>query len=135
MAIVHISIAVELCTHPHDIIQFIITTQYLKSEARRNSKSGEESPADLLLASGVSKMCASLLTYPHEVIRSRMMDARGPDAGMGALRTIGRIVKSEGVGGLYTGIHVSLLRVLPNCCITFMSYELILRHAKEQMRQ
>lgn len=80
-------------------------------------------------------MCASLLTYPHEVIRSRMMDARGPDAGMGALRTIGRIVESEGVGGLYTGIHVSLLRVVPNCCITFMSYELILRYAKEQMRR
>eukprot|EP00561_Arcocellulus_cornucervis_P001513 CAMPEP_0185808548 /NCGR_PEP_ID=MMETSP1322-20130828/5672_1 /TAXON_ID=265543 /ORGANISM="Minutocellus polymorphus, Strain RCC2270" /LENGTH=375 /DNA_ID=CAMNT_0028504771 /DNA_START=427 /DNA_END=1554 /DNA_ORIENTATION=+ len=118
----------------HVAIQFPVY-EYLKSEARRNSTRGEESPADLLLASGVSKMCASLLTYPHEVIRSRMMDARGADAGMGAIRTIGRIVNSEGVGGLYAGIHVSLLRVVPNCCITFMSYELILRYAKEQMRR
>ena len=62
-----------------------------------------------------------------------MMDARGTDAGMGALRTIGRIVKSEGMGGLYTGIHVSLLRVIPNCCVTFLSYELILRYAKDHL--
>ena len=78
-------------------------------------------------------MCASLITYPHEIVRSRMMDARGANAGMGALRTIGRIVKSEGMGGLYTGIHVSLLRVVPNCCVTFLTYELILRYTKEHL--
>ena len=61
------------------------------------------------------------------------MDARGGDAGMGAVRTIGRIVKSEGIGGLYTGIHVSLLRVVPNCCVTFLTYELILRYTKEHL--
>mmetsp|Transcript_32485 Transcript_32485/g.65815 ORF Transcript_32485/g.65815 Transcript_32485/m.65815 type:complete len:481 (+) Transcript_32485:5974-7416(+) len=115
----------------HVAIQFPVY-EFLKSEARANSKTGEESPADLLLASGVSKMCASLLTYPHEVIRSRMMDARGVDAGQGALKTIARIMKNEGWTGMYTGIHVSLLRVVPNCCITFMSYELILRWAKEK---
>lgn len=118
----------------HVAIQFPVY-EFLKSEARANSKTGEESPVDLLLASGVSKMCASLLTYPHEVIRSRMMDARGVDAGQGALKTIARIMKNEGWGGMYTGIHVSLLRVVPNCCITFMTYELILRWAKEEMKR
>ena len=44
-----------------------------------------------------------------------MMDARGVDAGRGALKTIGRIVKNEGWGSLYAGLHISLLRVVPNC--------------------
>lgn len=32
---------------------------------------GEEEPVDWLLASAASKVTACLLTYPHEVIRSR----------------------------------------------------------------
>ena len=50
----------------HVAIQFPVY-EFLKSEARAKSKSGQETPLDLLLASGASKMCASLLTYPHEV--------------------------------------------------------------------
>jgi solute carrier family 25 folate transporter 32 len=48
----------------HVAVQFPIY-EFLKSEARKKNKQ-EESPVDLLLASGLSKMCASLLTYPHE---------------------------------------------------------------------
>lgn len=114
----------------HVAIQFPIY-EYLKKEARSISPDSVESASDLLLASGLSKMTASLVTYPHEVIRSRMMDARGPFAGENVLRTAKRVVKNEGWGSLYAGIHVSLLRVVPNCCITFVSYELILRWARE----
>lgn len=114
----------------HVAIQFPVY-EFLKAEARADSPTGEETASDLLLASGVAKMCASLVTYPHEVIRSRMMDARGADAGKNVFATAKRIVANEGYGSLYTGIHVSLLRVVPNCCITFMAYELILRWAKE----
>lgn len=114
----------------HVAIQFPVY-EFLKAEARADSPTGEETASDLLLASGIAKMCASLVTYPHEVIRSRMMDARGPHAGKNVFATAKRIVGNEGYGSLYTGIHVSLLRVVPNCCITFMSYELILRWAKE----
>jgi solute carrier family 25 folate transporter 32 len=111
----------------HVGIQFPVY-EYLKSEARRRSSKNEESALDLLLASGLSKMAATSITYPHEVIRSRIMDYRGDDASRKSLvRTFQRIVKHEGVGALYTGIHVSLVRVLPNCCITFMSYEMILK--------
>jgi solute carrier family 25 folate transporter 32 len=79
-------------------------------------------------------MVATSITYPHEVIRSRIMDYRGDDATRKSLiSTFKRIVKNEGVGALYTGIHVSLVRVLPNCCITFMSYEMILKWAKSNI--
>jgi len=114
----------------HVGIQFPVY-EYLKAEARSRSTNNEESALDLLMASGMSKMIATSLTYPHEVVRSRLMDYRGHDKSRkGLLNTVKRILKNEGIGALYTGIHVSLVRVIPNCCITFMTYEMILRYAK-----
>jgi len=115
----------------HVGIQFPVYER-LKAEARKRSPNGEESPLDLLLASGLSKMTAAVITYPHEVIRSRMMDARGV-AGKNIVRTFQHIVQKEGYGGLYVGLRVSLFRVVPNCCVTFVSYELIARWVRAQM--
>ena len=116
----------------HVGIQFPVYER-LKAEARKRSSSGEETPLDLLVASGLSKMTAAVITYPHEVIRSRMMDARGPVGGKNALDTLRHIVKKEGYAGLYVGLRVSLVRVVPNCCVTFVSYELIAREVRKQM--
>ncbi len=117
----------------HVAIQFP-TYEFFKAEARERSETNEESALDLLLASGFSKMVATSLTYPHEVVRSRMMDHRGSSEEQQSLRqTFLRIVRNEGFGALYTGIHVSLVRVVPNCCITFMTYEMILRWTKSKL--
>jgi len=108
--------------------------EYFKAEARARSPTSEESPMDLLLSSGLSKMCASVTTYPHEVLRSRMMDYRGSDPqGQTLISTFRRVTSNEGYLALYTGLRVSLIRVVPNCCITFMTYELIFRWAKKIM--
>jgi solute carrier family 25 folate transporter 32 len=114
----------------HVAVQFPLY-EALKERARLQSNSSQETPLEILMSSGVSKMCASLLTYPHEVVRSRMMDARSAETLTGTLQ---RIYAHEGVLGFYSGLHISLLRVLPNCCITFLTYELLLRWAKEQQR-
>jgi len=118
----------------HVGIQFPVYER-LKAEARKRSPSGEESPVDLLFASGLSKMTAALITYPHEVIRSRMMDARGSVAGKNVYHTMRHIVQNEGYQGLYVGLRVSLIRVVPNCCVTFVSYELIARWVRAQMSE
>lgn len=116
----------------HVGIQFPVYER-LKAEARIRSPNGEESPLDLLIASGLSKMTASVITYPHEVIRSRMMDARGPAAGLNVYRTVQHIIQNEGYVGLYAGLRVSLFRVVPNCCVTFVSYELIARWVRAKV--
>ena len=81
----------------HVGIQFPVYER-LKAEARRRSPNKEESALDLLLASGLSKMTAATITYPHEVIRSRMMDARGASAGKNVFETMRYIIKSESSG-------------------------------------
>lgn len=113
----------------HVGVQFPVY-EWLKQEARHRNNGAPESPLDLLAASGLSKMTASLLTYPHEVIRSRMMDARSA-ADATFWHTTNRIWAKEGMRGFYSGLHISLIRVVPNCCVTFLTYELLLRVAKE----
>jgi len=94
----------------------------------------EPTALELFMASGMSKMCASLLSYPHEVIRSRMMDARGA-SGTTLMATISRVYAQDGMMGFYSGLPVALIRVIPNCCITFMTYELLLRLARDEIRK
>lgn len=94
----------------------------------------EESAVDLLIASGLSKMTASLLTYPHEVVRSRMMDAR-TSAGVGFIDTCQKIYTVEGIGGFYAGLSVSLVRVIPNTMLTFLVYETTLRLVRTKMEE
>ena len=122
----------------HVAVQFPAYEKLKKmARERRQDKYNDyspESPTELLLASGLAKMCASVLTYPHEVLRSRMMDSRSqtPPTLRGTAR---HILQQEGFWGFYTGLPVTLLRVIPNCCITFLSYELLLRWAKEQWQK
>ena len=104
------------------------------SIVRLNAADSEDrsGPLDWLFASAVSKLTACTLTYPHEVIRSRMMDARDiHERPMNLIRMTQHLVKNEGWQSLYRGMHVSLLRVIPNCCLTFMSYEYFTRFATD----
>mmetsp|Transcript_10622 Transcript_10622/g.25658 ORF Transcript_10622/g.25658 Transcript_10622/m.25658 type:complete len:374 (-) Transcript_10622:140-1261(-) len=122
----------------HVAVQFP-TYEYLKKWCRdRKAAEGQElvqeSPFELLVASGLAKMFASLLTYPHEVLRSRMMDSRQTTAP--TLRGTARhIFQQEGLAGFYSGLPVTLIRVIPNSCITFLSYELLLRWTKEYLKE
>jgi len=100
------------------------------NNSRHDEPLYENTVKELLLASGLAKMSASLLSYPHEVLRSRMVDSRSstPPTLSGTAK---HIFRNEGVLGFYNGLGVTLVRVIPNCCVTFLSYEMILKHSKE----
>ena len=131
----------------HVAIQFP-TYEFLKSVARQRKKDQQqygnndqqshdepmESALDLLLASGLAKMCASLISYPHEVLRSRMMDSRATTAPT-LMGTFSEIWATEGPKGLYRGLPITLFRVIPNCCITFLSYEYLKRWSQDHYLQ
>lgn len=115
----------------HVAVQFP-AYEYLKSNLRRrrrqqqNQENDELSAVDFLIASAASKMTASVLTYPHEVVRARMMDSRRME-GLSLIQTCRHIYKAEGFLGFYAGLPVSLVRVLPSTCLTFLAYEVILQ--------
>jgi solute carrier family 25 (mitochondrial folate transporter), member 32 len=120
----------------YEWLKTALVQQRTKESSDRPQLSSLQQPTamELFVASGFSKMTASLLTYPHEVVRSRMMDSRGA-IGMSLWETAGRVYAHDGILGFYSGLPVALIRVIPNCCITFMTYELLLRIAREEIRR
>ncbi|KAL1746779.1 mitochondrial carrier domain-containing protein [Schizophyllum fasciatum] len=84
----------------------------------------------MLASAGTAKCVASLITYPHEVVRTRLRQPV-PENGIpkytGLLQTFKLVVKEEGVRRLYGGLSAHLMRVVPNAAVMYSIYEGILR--------
>ena len=86
-------------------------------------------------AAACAKMFASALTYPHEVVRTRLRQAPKmvTETGQvtakytGLVQCFKLIAKEEGMAGLYGGMTPHLLRVAPSAGIMFAIYEVTLR--------
>ncbi|PWY75470.1 mitochondrial carrier protein [Aspergillus heteromorphus CBS 117.55] len=81
-------------------------------------------------ASGLSKLFACLIAYPHEVIRTRLRQAPMADGRQkytSILQCARLILKEEGVIALYGGLTAHLLRTVPSAAITIGTYELVLK--------
>ncbi|KAF9558233.1 mitochondrial FAD carrier protein [Agrocybe pediades] len=70
-----------------------------------------------------SKLAALSVTYPYQVVRSRIQN----DAQSALFPTIPATIKRtwamEGFRGFFRGLGTNLVRVLPGTCITFVVYE------------
>ncbi|KAG8693440.1 hypothetical protein FRC08_009109 [Ceratobasidium sp. 394] len=85
----------------------------------------------MLAAAGGAKMTASLITYPHEVIRTRLRQPVDPVTGKqkytGLYQTLRLVIAEEGTRRLYGGLSAHLLRVVPNAAVMYSIYEGIMR--------
>ncbi|TDL23179.1 mitochondrial NAD transporter [Rickenella mellea] len=122
----------------HVAVQFPLYEQ-LKIWAQRDSGKPLTS-GSILVCSGIAKMTASVATYPHEVVRTRLQTQRrlledmkaprdpnvAPRHG-GLIHTTKKIIRLEGWRGLYKGLSVNLIRTVPNSAVTMLTYELMMR--------
>ncbi|GMT05647.1 hypothetical protein PENTCL1PPCAC_27821, partial [Pristionchus entomophagus] len=107
----------------HGAAQMMIYT-HLKE--RRALQLGFERSAQLPLTdyfffSTLSKVLAVTMTYPYQVVRTRMQDHNAVYSGV--WNTLKRTVQGEGVAGLYKGLLMANIRTLPATVIVFMTYE------------
>ncbi|KAL2020496.1 hypothetical protein VTK56DRAFT_8381 [Thermocarpiscus australiensis] len=81
-------------------------------------------------AAGFAKLVAAVITYPHEVARTRLRQAPMADGRpkyTGLVQCFKLVFKEEGMLGLYGGMTPHLLRTVPSAAIMFGMYEGILR--------
>ncbi len=83
-------------------------------------------PFETLAISSFAKLVASALTYPHEVVRTRLREESAKRMYKGLWHCFVVIGKNEGVRGLYGGLAPHLMRVVPNAAIMFLTYEAII---------
>ena len=114
------------------VIHFVIY-EHVKKRLRtyhqhaglENNLTGHNIFSDFMIAAGCSKTVASIIAYPHEVVRTRLRqeEVNGKRKYNTFFQTLALIFREEGRKGLYAGLGTQLVRQVPNSAIMFMTYE------------
>ncbi|KAK2076698.1 hypothetical protein QBZ16_005458 [Prototheca wickerhamii] len=93
---------------------------------------------EVTICGSLSKLVASVSTYPSQVIRARMQQRQPSTRSVryvSVLHTLRQTLRREGVAGLYRGLVPNVLRVMPQSAITFVVYEAVSKALERGQRR
>ncbi|KAI0091441.1 mitochondrial carrier [Irpex rosettiformis] len=110
-------------------IQWVLYERLKKLTKNTSGQGGASEWLGLLGSAGTAKCVATLITYPHEVIRTRLRQplVNGKVKYTGLVQTLRLVIAEEGTKSLYGGLSAHLMRVIPNAAVMFFIYEAVLR--------
>eukprot|EP00050_Salpingoeca_kvevrii_P018392 m.73700 g.73700 ORF g.73700 m.73700 type:complete len:511 (+) comp8038_c0_seq2:133-1665(+) len=99
-----------------------------------NARKGRSSNAKLsvleyIAVASMSKTFAQVVTYPYQVVRSRLQNSVAGSHEYTATTIMRELWRNNGFAGFYKGLTAAVLRVLPATCVTFVVYENLSRLA------
>ncbi|KIJ65407.1 hypothetical protein HYDPIDRAFT_88335 [Hydnomerulius pinastri MD-312] len=114
-------------------IQWVLYERLKRLSADTQGGGGAAEWMGMLGSAGTAKCVASLITYPHEVLRTRLRQPRvnGVVKYTGLLQTLRTVIAEEGARSLYGGLSAHLMRVVPNAAVMYSIYEGFLRWGSE----
>lgn len=115
-------------------IQFTLY-ENLKSRYTAKEKRKELQSYEYLTISSISKLIASSLTYPHEVVRTRLREQKNQTKYKGPIHGMFVIGREEGRKGLYGGMGAHLIKVVPNAAILFYVVELTEKYYQKSSKE
>lgn len=113
-------------------IQWVLYERLKRLTTGVEGQGGVQEWAGMLGSAGTAKCVASLITYPHEVLRTRLRQplVDGKMKYTGLLQTLRLVIAEEGARSLYGGLSAHLMRVVPNAAVMYSIYEGIIRWGK-----
>ena len=115
---------------PYAGIDLMVNSLFKEALIESYQTRGVEPGVIELLSCGMaSSTAAMIMTYPLNLIRTRLQASGMPGAPeyKGPMECFGRIVKEEGASGLYRGVVPNLAKVLPATSISYAVYDLLSR--------
>ncbi|KAH0495248.1 hypothetical protein TgHK011_008813 [Trichoderma gracile] len=112
----------------HGAVQFAVYEPakrlYFARRKRMGTDNGRMTTEATVAISSVSKLIAGAVTYPYQVLRSRLQVFHADEKFGKGFRGVVRMTwQQEGIRGFYRGLIPGVVRVMPSTWVTFLVYE------------
>jgi solute carrier family 25 (adenine nucleotide translocator) protein 4/5/6/31 len=130
------------CTRviPTYALRFTFFDRFQRMVTPRGHSPGQALPLSRQMAAGsLSGGVTMLVTYPLDLLRTRMAaevtQAGQPRVYSGIVSAAGHTVRGQGIGGLYQGLGLSLMEIMPYLAISFGGYEYLKSELQPNQQQ
>lgn len=111
-----------------DLLRHHLIAKWTTLPQRRNAPEGKPPPLQSwaeLLAGGVAGLVSQTCSYPLEVVRRRMQVAGAVGDGhrLRIAETAALIMKERGFRGLFVGLTIGYVKIVPMSAVSFFTYE------------
>jgi len=126
-------LGVSLLGVSHGAVQFAVYDPlkriYFSHMRQKGHREDHMATEATLAISSAAKVVAGAVTYPYQVIRSRLQNYNADERfGQGIRDVVKRTYREEGIRGFYRGLMTGVVRVLPATWVTFLVYENVKFH-------